>query len=613
MKRLPSKEQLAAKLLEYPLLRLLLFERWFRVAFAGLALLLVFLALFLPKIWRASDPEFRPVIKVSGLDLMQAWSLRRTAEKALAAGNFDEASYAWQSALANNRADPDLVRGALRTILKDPKRAQRSTQAAQEAFWLLKLTGTNIADLELASQVLAEFNFYEAILPLIEPRRDQLTPTLAAVYLKGLFNEGAMAAFDARWVELVDKVKNNAELVLFRAAYLAGWGPPGTIAEGRQRLNAAVNDPALRVLAYRLKLAVSARELKPDDYAQVLKKLAEWREDSTAYHAAYWRLLHFTGRSEEARRLAQAYSTPPATSMELVEVARTFSHLEMQDEALAVLERHGAQFATSPNFWITYGNALIEAKQWDNLRKMAVQMRGVDGVRDQLGGYSYFLEGRAELAMGRETNAKAAFSRAAERAFPFPSLGQRVANELVQFGHPAEARRILAEIQSASFDDPNYWFLLFSVADQLKDVDLLVKAATRGYELHPTNPVAVNNYAAALIISRQNPQEVIKLTLELYAQNPNSLHAVVNHSAALLLNDRPKEAEALLSRVQTNGLNRAQLALYNLDLFETYFGLGRYDHAWSVSDRIEASWLYPIQREWLKTALQKMPPRQNPG
>ncbi len=242
MKRLPSKEQLASKLLEYPLLRLLLFERWFRVAFAGLALLLVFLALFLPKIWRASDPDFRPVIKVSGLDLMQAWSLRRTAEKALAAGNFDEASYAWQSALANNRADPDLVRGALRTILKDPKRAQRSNQAAQEAFWLLKLTGTNIADLELASQVLAEFNFYEAILPLIEPRRDQLTPSLAAIYLKGLFNQGAMAAFDARWVELVDKVKDNAELVLFRAAYLAGWGPPGTIAEGRQRLNAAVDN-----------------------------------------------------------------------------------------------------------------------------------------------------------------------------------------------------------------------------------------------------------------------------------------------------------------------------------------------------------------------------------
>lgn len=613
MKRLPSKAQLAAKLLEYPMLRLLLYERWFRVAFAGLVLLFAFLALFLPKIWRASEPGFRPVIKVSGLDIVQAWSLKRTALKAAAAGKHDEAGYAWQSALANNQADPELVRGALSNILKDPRRGQKPNYAVQESFWLLKLTGTNIADLELAAKVLEKFNYYDAILPLVDARKDQLTPGLAAVYLRGLFNDGRMAAFNARWVELEDKVKDNPELRLYRAAHLTGWGPPDTITEARRQLESATEQPALRVLAYRLKLAVSAHELKATEYGEALKKLEDWREDTLAYHAGYWRLLHFAGRDEEAKRLAQGYSSPPSSPMELAELVQCYSDLGLRDQSLELLERHGNLYSNSAVYWITYANELAEAKRWDDLRKLAVQIRGQDGMRDQLGGFSYFIEGRAETALGRASNAAAAFSKAAEREFPYPSLGQKVASQLLQLGQPAAARQILEGLEKALLEDPNYWFLMFGVADQLKDVDLLVKSAGRSYALQPGNPVAINNYAASLIISRQNPQEVIKLTLQLFAQNPNSLHAVVNHSAALLLNDRPKEAEALLSRVRTNGLNRAQLALYNLDLFETYLGLGDYDQAWSISDRIETERLYPSQRQWLNSKREKLPPRQKPG
>src|SRR5437763_1849751 len=114
----PTKEELGAKLLDYPLLRQLVFERWFRLAFGLFVLVFVFLGLFLPKMWKTSKPGFVPVIKVSGLDLVQAWSLKRTAVKASAAGRFEEANLAWQGALANNRADPDLVRGALRNLLK---------------------------------------------------------------------------------------------------------------------------------------------------------------------------------------------------------------------------------------------------------------------------------------------------------------------------------------------------------------------------------------------------------------------------------------------------------------------------------------------------------------
>src|SRR5262249_53874179 len=143
----------------FPLLRQLLFERWFRLAFAACALIFVFFALFLPKIWKTTPTGFRPIVKVSGLDLVQAWSLKRTALKAEQAGQFDEANYAWQAALANNPANKDLVRGSLNCVLRDPHRREHALQALGYAYWLLKLTGTNdLADLQLAGRVFEEAN-----------------------------------------------------------------------------------------------------------------------------------------------------------------------------------------------------------------------------------------------------------------------------------------------------------------------------------------------------------------------------------------------------------------------------------------------------------------------
>src|SRR5437764_521365 len=111
-----KKEKLGQKLENFPLLRQLVFEFWFRLVFLAFLLGAVFLALFLPKMWTVSPPGFKPVIKVSGLDLVQAWSLKRSALKAAAAGKNEDAAYAWQAAIANDAADPDLYRGSLRHL-----------------------------------------------------------------------------------------------------------------------------------------------------------------------------------------------------------------------------------------------------------------------------------------------------------------------------------------------------------------------------------------------------------------------------------------------------------------------------------------------------------------
>jgi tetratricopeptide (TPR) repeat protein len=613
MMGLPSREELGAKLLDYPLLRQLLFERWFRIAFALFVCVFVFFGLFLPKIWRTSPANFRPVIKVSGLDLVQAWSLKRTALKAGAKGDFDEANYAWQSAIANNRADPDLLRGALRNVLKEPHRRQRANQGVQEALWLLRLTGTNIVDLELAARVLDQFRYHDIVISLTEPRVKELTPGLAGLYLKALFEQGRVGVFEKRWNTLGPLVDKDPELALYRAAYLVGWGPPDTVTAARKQIEAATENAGLRLVAYRLKLVLSAREMNTREYGQTLRKLEDWREDTLNNYIGYWRLLAANGEKAEAVRLAQAHTDPPASPIEVVELAQVYSELDLRPMGLQLYQRYVKDFGHAPIFWVGYANALVDAKQWEDLRKVALQIRSEEGTRDQLSGFSYFLEGRAELALGRKANAVAAFEQAANRDFTYPALGEKVAAQLVQFGQADLARAVLMRLEKTLQDDPRYWVVLFSVADQLKDVDLLVKAGRRAYELNPNDPAVMNNYAAALIISRQDPQEAIKVTLPFLSQNPNSLHAVVNHSAALLLNDRPKEAEALLDRVRTNNLTADQLALYNFDLFETYVGLRQFDRAWKISDRIEAARLYPTQRRWLEQTLQGLPPRPKSG
>src|SRR5436853_6723305 len=119
--KLPPKDKLAVKFINYPALNslicLVLYERWFRVFFFGMLLLAPLLLLFILPVWRVSPADFQPPVKISGLDLVQASSLRRTAIKQAALGKFEEAFQSWRVAVANNPADPEFIRGSLRHLM----------------------------------------------------------------------------------------------------------------------------------------------------------------------------------------------------------------------------------------------------------------------------------------------------------------------------------------------------------------------------------------------------------------------------------------------------------------------------------------------------------------
>ena len=149
----------------------------------------------MPKVWRTSPPGFVPVIKVSGLDLTQAWSLKKTAQRADAEGQTETAVQAWLTAVANNPADPELVRGFLGSLERDENRPNHLAWAIGQSFWLLRLTRTNLADLVLTTRLLERFQLYDLVRDWLEAPGVLQRPALEAAYLRALFHTGRTAAY----------------------------------------------------------------------------------------------------------------------------------------------------------------------------------------------------------------------------------------------------------------------------------------------------------------------------------------------------------------------------------------------------------------------------------
>ena len=610
----PGKEDfkldLANRFVYFPLVRLMIFSFWFRLIFAGFFLFLVFLALFLPRIWRTTPPGFLPVIKISGLDMAQAWSLRRSALRSTKAGDLDQATYAWQAAVARNPANPELVRGALRHVLQlERPGPKHQGPAIGQTFWLLRLTGTNAADAELVSRVYEKFQLYDLLLGLLRPREGRLTVTEEAAYLKALFHTGQMAPFASRWEQLKGQPLVAPDLVLYHDAYLAGWGPPSTSDEARRRLEAALANPEHAILANRLQLFVCARLNDANRYLASLQRLEQAQSDTLLEHAVYWQLLAAQGRQEEARTLLRSFPRPPSSAAEALRLAEIQVTLGLRAEARQLLEQCTPQFGWAQEIWLRRATLLQEDRRWEDLREMALQLRQHPRMRDALAGYSYYLEGRAELGMDRPAVADTLFRIVAHHPLENRSLALSTARSLSKLGYAAVARDLLLPLERDFAERADYWHELFGAAYQLKEPDLMTKAAAAAYRLQPGNVACANNYAAALLVNRDRPEEAVSLTLQILSQLPDSNAAKINHALALLLNLRSGEAEAILKSVVPEKLIDDEANSFYLGWFELSATQRQYDRAWEASDRIAAKELFPNQVKWLETMRQRLPRR----
>lgn len=579
----------------------------FGIALVVFALLGAGLFALLARVWRVT-PDSLPVVRISGLDGLQARALRRNAAAAEAAGDFVAARKGWQAALANNPADVNALRGVLRSVMEtiDAKPAQAAT--IQQALWLLTLGETNRADLSLAVAVLGRLESDDLALSLGDSRAADLDDAAYTALTEASFRQNRTERFGALWQARAAMLDKDPEAALYRAAWLAAWGPSTTLLAARRALDAgaAQADPKLAITAHRLKLWAAGNTLNLEEFRQSLAWLEERHADRLRDQAQLCRLLMSGGKRAEGARLARGLSQPATTAAELIYLAETLSSLGLTDEAAKRLEDSLGTFRSAPAVWITLAKHDIKLARWAELRELATGIRENPDLSALLNGYSRFLTGVADASLRRRGPAAQAFRAAVSSPGWDPALAFDSAALMQTLGFPAEAAGLLRQVQGDFTGQAEFWFTLSSAAYADQNADLLLESATKAYELAKNTRGAVNNYVAALLICRKEPAKALEILLNLRAAAPGDDRLAINQALALLQNGRTDDAAALLKSMNPAALPAAAAASVHYAWAEYHLLGGRLTEARAAYAQVNPSFLFPRQKEWFEAQAAKL-------
>ena len=579
----------------------------FRWAFSLLILAGLALGIMLPKIWITTDDGIVPVVKVSGLDLLQTRSLMRTARKQEEAGKMAEAIQAWTSAIANNPGEVAAVRGLLETLGRDEKLERRWVgMGVGQAYWLLQLTHTNQADLELAGKFFERAELHDLSIRLLGEPQHPRTPSTSRSLAIAYFETSQMDQFATHWEKHGAGLETDPQLRLYHAAWASVWGPPSGMKEGLRILTEATKDRAHQTLALQLLLNVQSQRLDPDGFNATFVELQALRADRIQDHIRYWMLLNYLGQRALAVEKARAYAVPPQTVTEADLLLKVWNLLGMHDLAVDFARQQMPSFPGAPQLWLMIGRMLTTAQRWDDLRSVAVEMRNNPRLARVFGGYTFFLEGVAEHGAGKRERAEEAFRQMLGSMPEETLMAFECGTTLQRLGYNESAQAIYKRLESILGGKVEFWQKMAQSAHETQNADLLATACEKAYQLAPTNPVAINNYAAVLLMTRRNAAEAIRLTVDVVSRSPDSRIAVVNHALALAQNGQFTEARRRLDGLNPLNLSTEERTFWHMGQLESALGQNDLDRARSHIDQVEQRFLFPPQADWLTQARAKL-------
>lgn len=596
-----TSEDISHRLAERPLLRHLLFERRFRCAWFGCALVVGLISAGLPKVWIVTPPGISPVIRVSWIDMVEASVRAGMARNAETHRRFDEAAYHWRAAVLLDPGDPALLRRSISNLIRLPPRdAARFSRAIGDTLWLLRLTSTNAADLDLAVEACEHYRVDDLLLRLTGALQ-RPTPRQQGARVKALLRRGSEAAFSEARAKLPPgAATEDPELRLYDSAAQANWGGP-TASAGRRVLEEAKRSGPLALREQALRLLLSASYMRRDlaAYDVNLAGLRDLHRDQPLEHAAHWDLLHRAGRRDEAVGLALRFADPPVSSTEVLGLTEAFLRLGLEDHAIRLLRRFVPTLGVTSDVWLAHTELLVRQQRWEELHEVALEIRRNDLTRISLGGFSHYLDGLAEISQGRTHTAMAAFAKAPSLPIRDEAVALRTARDLLAHGASAPARELLRDHEPALRSDPGYWQTMQQAAYRTRDAALLLEAARRHHALAPDQPGAANDLAAALIINRQDPALLLGLTHRGLATAPTALATRLNHAFALLQNGLPAAAGPMLLAIDERGLGPLELTMVALARAELAAAEDRPSECLQAVDRVQRRFLLPPQTAWL--------------
>lgn len=617
------REALGERFADWPLLRLLIFTFWFRLAFLGLAMLGISAAVLLPKVWRMTSEGIQPVIRVSLLDRLQAWNLKRQA-RSLEARRVSADSFGrWGAAWANDPSDLEAVRGVLWSVGFVDRPEQHGPAMANAGNWLLRLGGTNATDVEIVSGAWLLCELPLRAVELLEPRRDQLGAHTRRIFAMASLQAGRAEDF-AQWLNAAGpspegedgdaaagglaamRERLDAVMAVHRSAFLAGWGPGAGQIEAMERLRAAQSDPQTEHVAYNLELLVHRHRRDVAGCEDLLRRLEEAGRVSVRHRIGYWELLLDEGHRDQVQRQVADIEIWPANIIEAYELSRIYSRVEAFDRADRLLSRYARNVGWATETMVLHSEILAGAGRWEALLELALEIRMRPDATAALNGYSYYLAAVAETRMNREEFAQHSLAELEKVGIGDPKLAVKVASGLLDLGQPGLAEGILLAHRATLMNNPVALRLLLRCANYLKAEDHLLEAAQAFRRLRPNDPVAANNLAVALLVHRLRPEEAVRLTLEAVLAFPANARVVLNHADALLFNGRLPEAEEMFQRVIVPRLEPEELGQYRLVESELRWRQGRTADALAAGREIDARVLFPSQRKRLEKMLDRI-------
>jgi len=593
---------LARRLRHWRLIQLLNHDvrlRW--VVFAGLGLILAGV-LSVVRIWDVAPAGLGQVVRISLVDMAQAWNLSRTARRLDQAGDHARALQCWGAAVGNYPTRPDLRRSYFQTLLQLPPDYRLLSKIRPAAEMLLSLGATNVVDVELAARVYERYRLPQTTVALLERHAAALKPELQLLWARALYDAGAYQRFEALWRTNEALLATDPEVVLRRASIRDLFGAEADAQAARAQLEQAAHAGTNQVTANRLLLASATRRKDATAAQSALNRLIDLKADTTSDHAALWRSLIAADRTAEAGALIQAYPREPVTAHEageLFDLALTAGQPRFAEDIVdAWLQRRGYSLAMC---W-RKAAALIQRKASAELRRLARDIRLLPASSTTLQAFSHFVEGQASLCEGFKDRARQEFAVLGQFDYDDPSFGLRMAGFLIETGQAAAALPLLSALEVRLQDTRDYWLAMSQVAGAQTNSVLLLRAAEKLYWLNTNDVVAANDYAYALVMQNASPELALQLTSRLVQRYSNEPVPNLNHAAALLSNARLTEAQQCLQRLDPGKLGGLEANEFNFLSFKAAVLARDRAAAADLLLKVDRARLFPPQVAWLQSA-----------
>lgn len=243
--------------------------------------------------------------------------------------------------------------------------------------------------------------------------------------------------------------------------------------------------------------------------------------------------------------------------------------------------------------------AFEKAGQWKEL---------ADLLEDSNWGQLEFLrltyDARAQRETGDTTGWRTPWNRALTMASQLPGASRQLYALVQRWGWESEARVILWEIAKGASEAP--WALdqLYRYYRKTQDTVGLRTTVARMAELSPDNEIVRNNHAMFSMLLNVDLSEAFTDAQSLYGKHPDNPIFISTYAFALLKQDKPAEALAVL-----NTLSREQISDPSISL---YYGValartGAAQLAGTFLDRADAAPLLAEEREMLVETRKSLP------